>query len=57
MATKENWMVFKDRETGRELCSYTVRGTFAGERTATIELLAYENNLPEDRIVTTIEMR
>lgn len=57
MATKEKWMVFKDRETGRELCSYTIRGTFAGERTATIELLAYENNLPEERIVTTIEMR
>lgn len=57
MAKKENWMVFKDRETGRELCSYTVRGTFSGERAATIKLLAYENSLPEDRIVTTIEMR
>lgn len=57
MATKEKWMVFKDRETGRELCSYTVRGTFSGERAATIKLLAYENNLPEDQIVTTVEIK
>lgn len=50
----EQWIVFKDKETGEELCSYTVRGTFKGERDATIELLAQENGIPKERIETEI---
>ena len=54
---REKWLVFRDRETGRELCAYTIRGTFAGERTATIELLAAEEGIAPERIITTIESR
>ena len=54
---KERWAVFKDQKTGQELCSYTIRGTFAGERAATIELLSYENNIPQDQIISIVEMR
>lgn len=32
---KEEWIVFTDQHTGRELCAYTVRGTFPGELEAT----------------------
>ena len=39
---KEPWIVFFGPDD-QELCSYTVRGTSAGELEATIELLAYEN--------------
>lgn len=53
----ENWLVFRDRETGRELLAYTIRGTFEGERAATIELLAAENGIDPERITTTIEYR
>ena len=53
----ESWLVFRDRETGRELLAYTIRGTFAGERAATIELLAAENDIDPERITTTIEDR
>ena len=51
----EQWAVFRDRETGRELCAYTIRGTFPGERAATVELLAAENGIPQEQIVMTIE--
>ena len=27
----ELWKVFKDSKTGKELCAYTIRGTFDGE--------------------------
>lgn len=54
---REKWLVFRDRETGRELCAYTIRGTFAGERAATIELLAAEEGIEPERITTTIEER
>lgn len=50
----EQWIVFKDKETGEELCSYTVRGTFEGERESTIELLAYEKGIPKEQIETEI---
>ena len=53
----EQWLVFRDRETGRELCAYTIRGTFAGERAATVELLAHENGIEPERITTTLERR
>lgn len=51
----EHWLVFRDKETGRELCAYTVRGSFPGEAKATAELLAYENDLNPDQISITIE--
>lgn len=54
---REQWLIFKDRETGQELCAYTIRGTFKGERQATIELLAAENGIDPEQIVTTIENR
>ena len=54
---KEQWLVFRDRITGRELLAYTVRGTFQGERAATVELLAAENGIPESQIETTVEER
>ena len=53
----EKWEVFRDRETGRELCAYTIRGTFPGERAATIELLAAEQGIEPGRIEVTIETR
>lgn len=41
------WITFSLR--GRELCSYTVEGTFPGEMEATKKLLAaYEGCSPED---------
>ena len=46
--------MFKDKKTGEELCSYTVRGTFEGELESTIELLAYEKGIPKERIETEI---
>ena len=53
----EKWIVFKDKETGQELAAYTIRGTFSGEMTATIEMLAYENGIPKDRIQIIEEER
>lgn len=51
----ENWVVF--RLNGKELCAYTLKDTFFGERQATIELLAYENNCKEEEIEIFIEKR
>ncbi len=53
----EKWLVFRDDTTGRELCAYTIRGTFPGEAEATAELLAHENGLQVDQISATIESR
>lgn len=53
----ENWIVFRNQENNQELCAYTVRGTFPGERANTIELLAAEHNLRKEQIITTIEKR
>ena len=50
----EQWVIFKDSKTGKELFAYTVRGTFKGERDATIELLAHENGIPKEQIETEI---
>lgn len=41
----------------KELAAYTVRGTFPGEKEATIELLAIENNTAPERIRTAYEDR
>ena len=53
----EQWLIFTDRETGRELCAYTIRGTFPGERAATIRDLAAANGIPEAQIMTATEWR
>lgn len=54
---REQWLVFRDKETGRELLAYTIRGTFPGERQATIELLAAENGIKPEQITTEIVKR
>lgn len=54
---KEPWVVFYDNQSGEELCAYTVRGTFSGERKATKEMLAYEQGIPTTQISTKTEMR
>ena len=51
----EEWIVFKHE--GRELCSYTRRGTFPGEREATINQLAHDNGIPAEEITVTVENR
>lgn len=53
----EKWKVFRDKDTGRELCAYTIRGTFPGEEAATIELLAAENGILPQQITVSIESR
>ena len=53
----KQWLVFRDKESGRELAAYTLQGTFEGERQATIELLAYENKMEPEQIETVIEQR
>ena len=52
---KKQWIVFFHE--GKELCRYTVSGTFAGERDATIQLLAYENDIPASEITFAIVTR
>lgn len=43
----EPWLIFL--LDGKEICSYTMRGSFKGEREETIKLLAKELNVdPED---------
>ena len=54
---REEWVVFTNKETGKELCSYTTRGTFPGELEATRAELAAENGLQEEQIETHIETR
>lgn len=51
----EQWLVFYHGE--KELAAYTLRGTFSGERQATIELLACENGTSESEIRTVVELR
>lgn len=53
----EKYLIFKDRQTGRELLAYTIRGTFPGERQATIELLEAEEGIPAEQIETVTETR
>ena len=53
----KQWTVFRNNDTGQELCSYTVEGTFEGEAEETRSLLAYENGLQVDQISITIEER
>lgn len=53
----EKWKVFRNKDTGRELCAYTIRGTFPGEEANTIEILAHEEGIAPDQITVTIENR
>ena len=46
---KEPWIVFYGPD-GKELGSYTVRGSFPGELEDTISMLAYERGLMESKI-------
>lgn len=52
---KEEYLVFT--LNGKELCAYTIYGTFPREKEATIVLLAYEHKCKEEDIKTHIEMR
>lgn len=45
------WIVFYDRN-GKELTAYTEAETFAGEREATAELLAFEHGIQPEKITT-----
>ena len=42
---------------GKELCAYTLYGTFEGEEEATKELLASENDIAVEDIEVVIEER
>lgn len=52
----EKYLVFRAPD-GKELCAYTLRGTFPGEAQSTRELLAYEQRLDPADIQTAIENR
>lgn len=52
---KEKWKVFYHKE--KELCAYTLYGTFEGEEQATKELLAAEKNININDIQVKIEER
>lgn len=52
---KREWVVFFYHD--RELLRYTLRNEADGEREATIELLAYENNLSPSEICFAIITR
>ena len=54
---KDLFVVFYNKNSGKELCAYSVEGTFEGETQETIELLAYENNVDTADIETKIELR
>lgn len=55
MVKKELYKVFY--LDGKEILSYTLRGTYNGEEQATKELLAYEKGVDVDRIKTNIVER
>lgn len=52
---KEPYVVFYHGD--KELLAYTVRGTFAGEKGATVEMLASTRGIPIRDIAVTIENR
>lgn len=49
---REEWLVFYHE--GREICRYTLRGTFPGEREETIKLLAHERGIPAEEITCKV---
>lgn len=52
---KQLWKVFK--LNNKEICSYTLYGTFKGEEEATKKSLAYRYNCEVSDIVVSIEER
>lgn len=52
---KQLWKVFK--LNNKEICSYTLYGTFKGEEEATKKHLAFEHNCSIDDIIVSIEER
>lgn len=48
------WIVFKNRETKKELAAVTLEGFTRNELKETVELLAYDNNL--DKALITYEL-
>lgn len=52
---KELWVVFTHK--GREVCAYTMRGTFQGERDDTIQQLANDLNCGPEEIETKVVYR
>lgn len=53
----EFWKVFRDSDTGRELCAYSVCGTFDGEEESTKGLSSFEYSIPVEQIAVMIEKR
>lgn len=51
----EQWKVFYIN--GKEICAYTIYGSFAGEEQATKEFLAIENGVNIKDIIVKIETR
>jgi hypothetical protein len=51
----EKWKVFY--YNNKELCAYTLNGTFKGEEQATKEALASENGININDIIVKIEIR
>lgn len=54
---QEHWIMFYNRNNGEQIGGYSVNGTFEGEREATMELLAYENNIHPREIEVKVEVR
>ena len=52
----QQWYVFYDAD-GNELAAITIKGSFKKEIAATINLLAYENNISPDEITIAEVMR
>lgn len=55
MKFKKLWKVFY--LNGKELCAYTLEGSFPGEEWATIEQLAFDHDVPVEAIDVKIEKR
>lgn len=53
----DKWQVFRDKNTGRMLCSYTLKGSFPGEKEITLEQLSYEKGITMDQIRITTETK
>lgn len=55
MQSGELWLVFMYEN--KELCAYTLRGTFDGEAASTKEMLAAENGIAPEQIMVKTEWR
>jgi hypothetical protein len=50
-----SWFVYRGKEDGKELFRHDVKNMFASELIATVELLAYENNIDKKDIKWGVE--